>query len=230
MFLRIARLRPVVLRAGVASRGAVVRTLETGITQRKPTIEEACDMPRAYHEFPNDVLLMMAANMDHDARQERLTREVMAVDKVSWEEAQPKVREIAAATHVGIGLAVAPFRVVIVSSIVVGLASFPLCFHLPTALWFNDNFVTADVASPADLETWLEVGSWTWNWMEPPLGQISFFLLCLQLARDQMQNIGKKSIADTLKLRRARTVAAKFPAYDRKVVEDFAETEFNNVR
>jgi hypothetical protein len=36
---------------------------------------------------------------------------------------------------------------------------------------------------PKDLETWLEVGSWSWNWMEPPLGQISFFLLCLQYSR-----------------------------------------------
>lgn len=64
--------------------------------------------------------------------------------------------------------------------------------------------------------------------MEPPLGQISFFLLCLQLARDQSANIGKKSLSETLKLRRAARVADKFPAYDRRIVEDFAETEFDN--
>jgi hypothetical protein len=29
-------------------------------------------------------------------------------------------------------------------------------------------------------------GSWTWSWMEPPLGHISFFLLCLQFARNQV--------------------------------------------
>lgn len=71
------------------------------------------------------------------------------------------MKEIAAATHEGIGLAVAPFRAVIYGSIFVGVASFPLCFHLDTALWFNDNFVTAEVAASKDLETWLEVGSWT---------------------------------------------------------------------
>mmetsp|Transcript_17346 Transcript_17346/g.54187 ORF Transcript_17346/g.54187 Transcript_17346/m.54187 type:complete len:229 (-) Transcript_17346:260-946(-) len=195
---------------------------------RKPTIEEAREMPRNYYEFPNSVLLTMAANGDHDARQERLTREIMAVDNVSWEEAQPVVAEIAKATHVGISLAVAPFRAVIYGSIAMGLVSFPLCFHLDTALWFNEHFVTAEVAETKDLETWLEVGSWTWNWMEPPLGQISFFLLCLQLARDQNANIGRKSISETLKLRRATNVAAKFPAYNTKIVEDFAETEFNN--
>ena len=38
-----------------------------------------------------------------------------------------------------------------------------------------------------DLETWLEVGAWTWNWMEPPLGTITFVLLCMQLSRSHMQ-------------------------------------------
>ena len=31
--------------------------------------------------------------------------------------------------------------------------------------------MTTDIPEPRDLETWLEVGSWTWGWMEPPLGQ-----------------------------------------------------------
>ena len=31
---------------------------------------------------------------------------------------------------------------------------FPLCFDLETAKWFNENFVTAEVADPEDLETW----------------------------------------------------------------------------
>lgn len=40
-------------------------------------------------------------------------------------------------------------------------------FDVNVALWFNENFVTTDVASDEDLETYLEVGAWTWNWMEP---------------------------------------------------------------
>lgn len=187
-------------------------------------------MQRHYYEYPNDVLLMLSVNGDHCARTERLTREIMATDNVDWEQAQSKVAEISNATHKGIGLTVAPIRAVIYGAVVAGLASFPLCFHLDTAMWFNEHFVTADVAEPKDLETCLEVGSWTWNWMEPPLGQISFFLLCLQLSRDQSKNIGKKSIIETLKLGRATTVADKFPTYNRKIVLDFAETEFNNLR
>ena len=49
-----------------------------------------------------------------------------------------------------------------------------------SVFWFNDVMVTTDIPPPEDLETVLETGSWAWNWMEPPLGQLSFFLLCVQ--------------------------------------------------
>ena len=75
--------------------------------------------------------------------------------------------------------------------------------------------VTTEVADPEDLETWLEVGSWTWNWMEPPLGQISFFLLAMQFARNQMQNIGAKPYTEWLRSRRARKLIEKYPQYHR---------------
>ncbi len=48
------------------------------------SIEEAKKMPRNYNEMPNDVLLTMAIGGDQDAREERLIREIMAVDNVSW--------------------------------------------------------------------------------------------------------------------------------------------------
>lgn len=51
---------------------------------------------------------------------------------------------------------------------------------------FVQHMVTTEVPPDKDLETWLEVGSWSWGWMEPPLGQLSFFLLCMQLARHQV--------------------------------------------
>ncbi len=50
--------------------------------------------------------------------------------------------------------------------------------------------VCVDVPEAKDLETWLEVGGFAWNWMEPPLGTISFVLLCMQFARSQLQNLG----------------------------------------
>lgn len=41
-------------------------------------------MPKNYDEMPNDVLLSMAIMGDQEAREERLIREIMAVDDVSW--------------------------------------------------------------------------------------------------------------------------------------------------
>lgn len=82
----------------------------------------------------------------------------------------------------------------------------PLVFSLAVAKPFNEWFVTTDVPPSSELDTFLEasfaqpegegdgvysglahvvvdawqVGSWTWNWMEPPLGTFSFVLLCMQ--------------------------------------------------
>lgn len=52
--------------------------------------------------------------------------------------------------------------------------------------------------------------------MEPPLGQISFFLLCMQYARSQLENLGAKPYTAAYKAKRAKrlckvsTVALKF--------------------
>ena len=48
------------------------------------TVEEAKRMPKRYNEMPNDILLSMAVMGDQEAREERLIREIMAVDNVSW--------------------------------------------------------------------------------------------------------------------------------------------------
>ena len=60
----------------------------------------------------------------------------------------------------------------------------------------------------------LEVGIWTWNWMEPPLGTISFFLLCIQFARDQKVNIrGGKPWTTYWKEKQGDKLAAAYPQY-----------------
>lgn len=48
------------------------------------TIAQAKSMPKNYDEMPNDVLLSMAIMGDQEAREERLIREVMSVDNISW--------------------------------------------------------------------------------------------------------------------------------------------------
>ena len=169
-------------------------------------------------------MLLSAAIMgDQDAREERLIRDIMAKDDVSWEEAQPKFEEIIAANRRGLFVSTLPYKIGIVSSLVLGFGSIPMIFDLNTALWFNEAYVTTDVPEERDLETPLEVGSWTWNWMEPPLGQMSFFLLCMQYARAQLQNLGAKPYTAYILKRRAGRLCREFPDYCPYVLESFSE-------
>lgn len=80
-----------------------------------------------------------------------------------------------------------------------------------------------DVPEAKDLETPLEVGSFAWNWMEPPLGYISFFLLCMQYSRAQMENLGVKPYTYWFKHRRAERLCSEFPKYNSTVVYSFSE-------
>jgi len=183
-------------------------------------------MPREMKEFPNDTLLMLAARGDHEARTECLVREIMSVEDKNWEDAQPLMKEVQAEALKSLQLAKLPYRAAIATAVVGGLATFPLCFHLGSVEWFNELYVTADHAEAKDLETWLEVGSWSWNWMEPPLGQLSFFLLTLQYARAQMQNIGLKPYTEWLCNRRGSALAAKFPQYNERLLTEYAHSLF----
>lgn len=82
-----------------------------------------------------------------------------------------------------------------------------------------------EVPGPEDLETPLEVGAWAWNWMEPPLGTISFVLLCLQFGRAQLSNMQKNPYTEWMRKKRARRLRELYPQYNRFIVEDFAMTD-----
>ena len=192
-------------------------------TPAKITIEEAKKMPRHYNEMPNDILLTMAASGDQQAREERVIREVMSVDGIEWQAARGRFHNILNANRRGLFLATLPYKVGIFLSFSAGVLSFPMIFHLDSVLLFNDYFVTTDVPDDKDLETPLEVGSWAWNWMEPPLGQISFFLLCMQYARAQLENLGAKPYTASYKARRAANLCKEFPMYDVTILTSFSE-------
>jgi hypothetical protein len=164
------------------------------------------------------------------AREEILKRHVMTIDSVSYEMASEKVDEIAAKNRKGRYLLALPYQIGIAASLTAGLASIPLVFHLPTAEWFNLYYVTTDVPETKDLETALEVGAWTWNWMEPPLGQISFLLLCLQFSRAQIGNLGVKPYTGRLLEWRANRLAVAYPQYDERVIKNYSKSSsiYNN--
>mmetsp|Transcript_37153 Transcript_37153/g.80885 ORF Transcript_37153/g.80885 Transcript_37153/m.80885 type:complete len:262 (+) Transcript_37153:71-856(+) len=185
-------------------------------------------MPKKMRDFPNDVLIMVTCqegDRQHEACAERLVREIMCIDEVEWEEAQPRLQEMREANKKNRGILTLPYSVGITAAVTAAFSSIFLVFDLDTALIFNEKFVTTDVADPEDLETFLEVGAWTWNWMEPPLGQISFFLLCLQYSRAQLQNLGIKPYTAWLLKKRAARLVALYPQYDSEIVSHFSETD-----
>lgn len=191
----------------------------------KASIQTALSMPHSYEEMDNHTLLTVGALKNHDARIEILKRHIMAVDNCSHEEANEKFKAIAAKNREGMWIAALPYNLGIVAGVSAAAASIPLVFDLNTTLWFNEYFVTTEVPGAEDLETGLEVGSWAWNWMEPPLGTISFALLCLQFSRAQMANVGLRPYTSILKTRRGRKLAASFPQYDAEILMNFSVTD-----
>mmetsp|Transcript_19371 Transcript_19371/g.35055 ORF Transcript_19371/g.35055 Transcript_19371/m.35055 type:complete len:258 (+) Transcript_19371:41-814(+) len=189
-----------------------------------PTAETAAAMAKgnSFHEMDNDSITLLAAQGDIGARSERVIREIMAVDNISWEEANVKLNEMRQTLNAGLGVKTMPQKIFIGSLIIAGFVTFPLCFDVNTAKVFNEMYVTTDVADPEDLETWLEVGTWTWNWMEPPLGQLSFFILCLDFARAQLNNLGLKPYVETMIASRGEKLVSAYPQYHTKILTDYA--------
>jgi len=189
-----------------------------------PTVEEAKALPKNVCELSNEMLYVLAEQGCHDSCKERLVRNVMAVDNVEWLVAKDKVREMEKVHSQVNWIATIPYKFGIGLAVGSGIACVPMCFHLPTVQYFNKKFVTASVPEPDELETWWEVGSWAWNWMEPPLGVASFVLLTMQFTRAQMQNMDVKPYTQWVKNYRADRLQKLYPQYNADILRDFAIT------
>jgi len=196
----------------------------TPLKVKVPSIDKAEDMKAKLSEMENETLLTIAHMGNHQAGCEVLKRHIMATEGVDYKEACVLFAKIEAANQ-GFNLVVLPYVVGIGAGMLAAFGSLPLVFDLNTAIWFNEACVTTDVPDPRDLETMLEVGSWTWNWMEPPLGTMSFALLSLQFARAQIQNLGLHPYTRLIIKRRAVRLANQFPQYDRELIFLYSESE-----
>ena len=168
----------------------------------------------------NDVLLLLAANGDERARTERFVREVMCVDGLTWPEASRRVHDMAedvSKDHYTQAVSAAMG----VAALVLGAGSVPMVFHRDTALWFGTQHVTADVPEPKDLETWLEVGMWTWGWMEPPIGTVSFVFICIQFARGRGI---KNPLEHYFRVRKERQLTERYSQYSPLILLQWAES------
>ena len=163
---------------------------------------------------------MAEANVSSAVR-ERLRREIMRVDEVAYSETNKKLLEMGTFIDEPQAMISAPYKVAIYASLATGYLSIPLVFHYGTASMFNDVFVTADPPAVGEAETCLEVGSWAWAWMEPTTGALSFFLLCLQFARDQRQTIGGTSQSERLQEYQGERLISKYPQYDSRILQAY---------
>lgn len=201
---------------------ASIATPTTGF--ETTSIETAKSMPLSFTQLDNVTLVTLGRLNVDGAVTEILKRHIMSVDHVSYEEAEKISDKINAFNIEGMIVYTMPYKVGMVVAASAAFASFPLCFHADSVLYFNENFVTMDAPGAGELDTWLEVGSWAWNWMEPPLGQISFVLLCMQYVRGQMVNLGIRPFTAHVKTRRAKRLVEKFPQYNAELLSHFSQS------
>eukprot|EP00667_Euglena_gracilis_P019662 EG_transcript_21120 len=193
--------------------------------RRYPTLEEVDHLCRNIREVSNESLAVLALLECPPATRERLVREVMAVDRVEWEAAEKKVRQMGKANDKFAFLVHLPHLLAVFLGVFGAVVSVPLVFHRPTAVWFNERFVTQDEPEWEKVDTFFEVGTWTWSWMEPVMGTLSFLLLGLQFARANMQNLEIKPYTALVRSLKAARLARIYPQYDPDIVKDFAQHE-----
>lgn len=191
----------------------------------KPTLAYAQKLTKTFASMTNDQILHFAELGIPEACRECVVRDVMHVDQVEYDEAMLVFNKIAETNREGMFLAALPFWVGLSASVTIGYVSIPLTFNLTAVEWFNERFVTSELPPPQDLETWLEVGSASWGWMEPVLGQISFFLLSMQFARSQLQNLGIRPYHNWQTERRAARLVQKYPQYDVEFLMNYSKVD-----
>jgi len=191
----------------------------------KPTVAYAKGMPRSFSAMRHEQILQLCVEGSHQARREALVRNVMTVDNVEQDDAAKVVSKISEENRSLMYLEYLPYHTGIATAGIFGAVSFPMVFHPDTVLWFNEKFVTAEVPEIADLETILEVGSFSWSWMEPIIGQASFIFLVLQFVRSQAINLGLKPYGHKILGVRSKRMCKKYPQYDPIFLEWFSESD-----
>ena len=161
--------------------GCSINAHEHGV--QTPSLGVARAMPNGFSEMENGPLIVIAEMGNHKARCEVLRRHIMMMDNVDYEDATTTLNEIEKKNRKNIIWAVLPYQIGIATALMAGIGAVPMVFNVDIALWFNHHFVTMEIPGESDLDTALETGAWTWNWMEPVLGTASFTLLCLQFSR-----------------------------------------------
>jgi hypothetical protein len=202
-----------------------VPTPEGSFKDGKPTLQYAKTLPKTFASMTNEQVLQFAEMEIPEACRECIVRDIMVVDQIEYDDAMKIFKKIAETNREGMQIYALPFYTGFGAAFTGGFLSIPLVFNLNTVNWFNDHFVTAEMPPPEDLMTILEVGSASWGWMEPILGQISFFLLCMQFARSQLQNLGIRPYYNWQRNKRAEYLVSQFPQYDAEFLRSYSKID-----
>lgn len=195
-----------------------------GQATKVPTKAEARAMGTTMSCLSNESLHVLAEQDHHDAAEERLIRNIMVVDDLEWHDARKAAQAIHEFNRQGLFMLTLPYKVGMVGWSVTALVSFPLVFSKDLALWFNEKYVTTDVPEDKDMETIWEIGGWTWNWWEPPMGTACFVVLALQMIRAQMLNMDLRFYSKWARDRRASRLVLQYPQYDEDILMTYART------
>lgn len=209
-----------VQREGVQGRGGQSRLAY------RPTVEDAERQPTHVCEMSHQSLAELAMLGNHSAHRERLLREVMAVDGVSWEKAHEMLGKFDEYNEKYYWLESLPYRVGIPFNVLCVIGFTLMVFSKPVAVWYAENIAAEElpegVTEVSEMTT-NQVGAWTWGWNEPMIGVATFVLLCCQFARAQVSKMHMKTYGEHLLQWRAKRLARRFPEYDSSMVKAWAK-------
>lgn len=194
----------------------------------RPTVETARMQPTHICEMGHNVLAQLALQGNHHAHRERMIREIMSVDNVSWEEAHKVLEAMDEYKEKYYWPTTMPYRIGICIAFCFATASCLLVFHPPLALWYGEEIAGFSLKDDCDKDsidemTINKVGMWTWQWMEPMIGTASFMLLCAQFMRAQFVKMHMKTFLDIMESKKADRLARKFTQYDKSMVRTWAK-------
>lgn len=189
-----------------------------------PTLDLVADQVNHTMQLNNNTLASLAIVGDSFARKERLIREIMQVDKCSWDEAHEKLIEMDEYNERYYWFETIPYRVGMSAAAFGVIASILLVFHKPTAKLYATEVAGEDLPEDKDITTMTtnQVGAWTWEWMEPMIGVASFVILCLQCARSQMLKLRMSAYTAWMLKNRADRLTQQYPQYTGAIVRAWA--------
>lgn len=182
------------------------------------------DPARPFKNYNEEGLYLLRVVHDVElAHEEYFLRDIIEKDGVDEIAASNKIEYIRAKTERRLNFHLLPYWAGLTTVGAFGFAAVPLVYSKTVALWFNNAYVTTDVPPPDDLGTFLEVGAWTWNWMEPWTGTFAFVILCANYSKTFIKKLGLKPYSQMMQSRRINLVSKEFPQYDPLAVEGFVK-------